>query len=87
MKGLIFPSVNGNYKKSSNYEIIKRNCYFEKEPVYIEDWLGIEKILEPISYGYILEKLVCLELYRMEINVTEFRRCADKIMHLIKNRS
>ena len=41
----------------------------------------------PISYGYILEKLVCLELYRMEINVTEFRRCADKIMHLIKNRS
>mgnify|MGYP003098455833 CR=1 FL=1 len=61
MKGIIFPSVNGNYKKSSNYEIIKRNCYFEKEPVYIEDWLGIEKILEPISYGYILEKLVCLE--------------------------
>lgn len=87
VKGIIFPSVNGNYKKSSNYEIIKRNCYFEKEPVYIEDWLGIEKILEPISYGYILEKLVCLELYRMEINVTEFRRCADKIMHLIKNRS
>ena len=56
MKGIIFPSVNGNYKKSSNYEIIKRNCYFEKEPVYIEDWLGIEKILEPISYGYILGK-------------------------------
>ena len=24
MKGIIFPSVNGNYKKSSNYEIIKK---------------------------------------------------------------
>lgn len=52
-------------------------------------WRMVKKlpVLEPISYGYILEKLVCLELYRMEINVTEFRRCADKIMHLIKNRS
>lgn len=84
--GIILPYIKDKEKKEGDsvYEIVKRNCYYKKEPVYIQDWLGINLLnKEVMSYEDIMDKLLKLDIYRTEINIFEFRKSVEHIVSSI----
>lgn len=87
VKGIILPYIKEQGKKETDsvYQIVKRNCYYKKEPVYVEDWLGINIKRDFWSYEKIMDELLHLKIYRTEISISEFRKSAENIVHLIEN--
>lgn len=84
IKGIILPSVRGKSKgNSSMREIIERNCYYDNEPVFVEDWLGLRTSPRKFDKQDMIDAIMKLPIYREEIELSGFRDSAERIIKRI----
>lgn len=84
IKGIILPSIKDKSKTQSTIrEVIERNCYYDNEPVFVEDWLELRNQPRYFEKKEIIDAIVELPIYREEISLSGFRDSANRIIHNI----
>ena len=86
IKGIILPSIRGkggDKEKSTIREVLERNCYYDSDPIFVEDWLGLRVQPKTFTKKQIIDKLMELPIYREEIELTEFKKSANRIIQII----
>lgn len=87
IKGIILPSIRGKNKGQSTIrEVIERNCYYDNEPVFVEDWLELRNQPRYFEKKEMIDAIMELPIYREEINLSGFRESADRIISNINKR-
>lgn len=81
--GIIMPKIKQenkeNYLRDEN-EILHTNCYYDNEPVFIEDWLGLKTCRTQFNKEQIINQVLSLPTIKCEFGVNEFKECAGKIV-------
>lgn len=84
IKGIILPSIRSKSKGQSTIrEVIERNCYYDNEPVFVEDWLGLRNQSRNFEKQEMIDAIMELPIYREEIEISAFRDAADRIIRSI----
>lgn len=87
IKGIILPSICGKGEEKEQCtirEVIERNCYYDNEPVFVEDWLELRKQSRNTEKVELINAIMKLPIYRQEIELSEFKSSANTLMHNIK---
>lgn len=84
IKGIILPFIRGKSKGQGTIrEVIERNCYYDNEPVFVEDWLELRTQPRKFEKKEIIDAIMELPVYREEIDLSGFRNSADRIIRNI----
>lgn len=83
--GILMPSVLNKKKKeiSTISKILERNCYYDNEPIFIEDWLALRTKSRNFTKDKILNLMRQLPVFKEEFKVTQFRECAQRFIESI----
>lgn len=91
VKGIILPSICGgkdeDKENCTTREVIERNCYYDYEPVFVEDWLELRKTSRNTGKEKLINAIMELPIYRQEIELSQFKSSANILMHNIKKNS
>lgn len=85
VSGILMPNVSGakRGKYSTIYEILERNCYYDNEPVFIEDWLDLRKKSRNFTKQQIVDRMMQLPIFKEEFEVTQFQEYVQKFVESI----
>jgi len=88
LSAIIVPQITETeaikFKPCNIKKVLENNCYYDQDPVFVEDWLNIRKNSTTLSKEQIIEKMLKIPAIAVQFNINQFKYCGEEIVKQIR---